>query len=108
LSRVSQIVEKPKPADAPSNLGVVGRYILTPRIMELLATTGRGAGGEIQLTDAIADLLGFEHVLAHEFSGRRYDCGAKLGYLEATVELGLQHPELGADFRDFLQNRLFT
>jgi UTP--glucose-1-phosphate uridylyltransferase len=105
LSRVKRIVEKPAPADAPSNLGVVGRYILTPRIMDLLAATGRGAGGEIQLTDAIADLLEYEHVLGFEFAGRRYDCGAKLGYLEATVELGLAHPELGADFREYLVKR---
>lgn len=103
--RVQEIVEKPAPADAPSNLGVVGRYILTPRIMELLASTGRGAGGEIQLTDAIAELLSFEHVLAYEFDGKRYDCGDKLGYLEATVELGLRHPELGAGFAAYLERR---
>ncbi|MEM7407267.1 MAG: UTP--glucose-1-phosphate uridylyltransferase GalU [Pseudomonadota bacterium] len=104
--RIQGIVEKPAPADAPSNLGVVGRYILTPRIMDLLARTGRGAGGEIQLTDAISDLLGYEHVLGLEFEGRRYDCGDKLGYLEATVELGLAHPQLGAGFKEFLERRL--
>tara|TARA_B100000676_G_scaffold179596_1_gene176358 strand:+ start:2263 stop:3141 length:879 start_codon:yes stop_codon:yes gene_type:complete len=103
--RVQEIVEKPARADAPSNLGVVGRYILTPRIMDLLASTGRGAGGEIQLTDAIAELLSFEHVLAYEFDGKRYDCGDKLGYLEATVELGLRHPELGAGFAAYLERR---
>ena len=103
--RVQEIVEKPARADAPSNLGVVGRYILTPRIMDLLASTGRGAGGEIQLTDAIAELLSFEHVLAYEFEGKRYDCGDKLGYLEATVELGLRHPELGAGFAAYLERR---
>ena len=103
--RVGAIVEKPKPEDAPSNLGVVGRYILTPRVMELLTKTGRGAGGEIQLTDAISDLLQFEHVLALPFEGRRYDCGSKLGYLEATVDLALAHPEFGTDFRAILQDR---
>jgi UTP--glucose-1-phosphate uridylyltransferase len=103
--KVGAIVEKPAPADAPSNQGVVGRYILTPRIMDLLANTGTGAGGEIQLTDAIAELLGYEHVLAYEFEGRRYDCGDKLGYLEANVELGIAHPELGADFEAFLKRR---
>jgi UTP--glucose-1-phosphate uridylyltransferase len=105
LPRVNAIVEKPAPEDAPSTLGVVGRYILTPRIMSLLRTTGRGAGGEIQLTDAISDLLGFEHVLACEFDGQRYDCGSKLGYLEATVDLALAHPELGADFREVIRAR---
>lgn len=106
LPRVQRIVEKPAPADAPSTLGVVGRYILTPRVMDLLSQTGRGAGGEIQLTDAIAQLLDYEHVLGLEFAGRRYDCGDKLGYLEATVELGLAHPELGPRFREYLNNRI--
>lgn len=108
LSNVDEIVEKPKPEDAPSNLAVVGRYILTPRIFELLATTRRGAGNEIQLTDAIADLLAHEKVLAYEFEGRRYDCGSKLGYLVATVEYGLKHPELGDDFRAYLTEQLKT
>ncbi|MEW6647208.1 MAG: UTP--glucose-1-phosphate uridylyltransferase GalU [Pseudomonadota bacterium] len=103
LSRVERIVEKPKPADAPSTLAVVGRYILTPRIFELLETTGRGAGGEIQLTDAIAGLLREEPVLGYRFSGRRYDCGSKLGYLEATVEYALKHPELSDEFRSYLK-----
>ncbi len=100
--RLDGIVEKPKPEDAPSNLAVVGRYILTPRIFELLEKTGKGAGDEIQLTDAISDLLDYEHVMAYEFSGKRYDCGSKLGYLQATVEYGLKHKDLGEDFRKYL------
>jgi len=103
VSRIDQIVEKPKPSEAPSTLAVVGRYILTPRIFELLATVERGAGGEIQLTDAIAKLREIERVLAYEFNGKRYDCGDKLGYLMATVEYGLKHEGLGAEFRDYLQ-----
>lgn len=103
LSRVESIVEKPKPANAPSTLAVVGRYVLTSRIFDLLETTERGAGGEIQLTDAIAALLREEQVLAYRFSGRRYDCGSKLGYLEATVEYALKHPELSDEFRSYLQ-----
>ncbi len=106
LADIDQIVEKPRPEDAPSNLAVVGRYILTPRIFELLTTTRRGAGNEIQLTDAIADLLKEEQVLAYEFEGRRFDCGSKLGYLIATVEYGLKHPELGENFRDYLRQQL--
>ena len=102
LVQMADIVEKPEPAAAPSNLGVVGRYILTPRIFELLKTTPRGAGGEIQLTDAIAELLKYESVWACPFIGKRYDCGSKLGYLEATVELALQHPELKDEVRDYL------
>ena len=100
---ISSIVEKPKPEDAPSNLAVVGRYILTPRIFELIKKTGRGAGGEIQLTDAIAELLKFEKVRAYRVKGKRYDCGNKHGYLEATVEYALAHPELGEDFCKYLQ-----
>lgn len=103
LSDVRRIVEKPPAGEAPSNLAVVGRYILTPRIFDLLATTGRGAGGEIQLTDAIAKLLGEERVLAWEFAGKRFDCGAKLGYLQATVEYALCHPELREAFADYLR-----
>ncbi|MEW8585295.1 MAG: UTP--glucose-1-phosphate uridylyltransferase, partial [Candidatus Thiodiazotropha sp.] len=99
---ITSIVEKPKPEDAPSNLAVVGRYILTPRIFELLKQTGRGAGGEIQLTDAIAELLKYEKVRVYRVKGKRYDCGSKLGYLEATVEYGLSHEELGEDFRLYL------
>ncbi len=105
LSRISSIVEKPKPAEAPTNLAVVGRYILTPRIFDLLEDIPKGAGGEIQLTDAIAALLREDQVLAYKFEGQRYDCGSKLGYLQATVEYALQHPELGEDFCRYLQER---
>jgi UTP--glucose-1-phosphate uridylyltransferase len=103
LHRLRGIVEKPMPADAPSNLAVVGRYILTPRIFALLEETRAGAGGEIQLTDAIARLLLEEPVYGFEFEGLRFDCGSKLGYLEATVHYGLKHPELGDDFRAHLK-----
>ena len=99
---IEMIVEKPKPEVAPSNLAVVGRYILTPAIFDKLKNTKRGAGGEIQLTDAIADLLKDEPVLAYEFEGKRYDCGSKLGFLIATVEYGLLHKELKDDFRAYL------
>jgi len=102
LGEIRRIVEKPKPEDAPSNLAVVGRYILTPRIFKLLQHTERGAGGEIQLTDAIAQMIQEQTVLAYEFEGTRYDCGSKLGYLKANVELGLKHPELAEDFRAYL------
>lgn len=101
--RITNIVEKPKPEEAPSNLAVVGRYILTPHIFDLLTNLPRGAGNEIQLTDGIARLLDHEFVLAHAFEGTRYDCGSKLGYLEATVAYGLKHPETGAAFRELLQ-----
>lgn len=101
---ITSIVEKPKPEDAPSNLGVVGRYILTPRIFSLIKETGRGAGGEIQLTDAIAELLKYEKVRAYRVKGKRYDCGSKLGYLEATVELGLAHDELGEGFKSYIKD----
>ncbi|PPC90901.1 MAG: UTP--glucose-1-phosphate uridylyltransferase [Methylobacter sp.] len=100
---VESIVEKPKPEVAPSNLGVVGRYILTPGIFDQIKNTGRGAGGEIQLTDAISNLLKEEQVLAYEFEGRRYDCGSKLGFLIATVEHGLLHNELKDDFLAYLK-----
>ena len=90
-SRVRSIVEKPKPAQAPSNLAVVGRYVLAPAIFEHLERIGRGAGGEIQLTDGIAALMGEEAVYAYRFTGKRYDCGSKLGYLQATVEYALAH-----------------
>ncbi|PVV05881.1 MAG: UTP--glucose-1-phosphate uridylyltransferase [gamma proteobacterium symbiont of Ctena orbiculata] len=99
---MTSIVEKPKPEEAPSNLAVVGRYILTPRIFDLIKKTGEGAGGEIQLTDAIAELLKFEKVRVYRVKGKRYDCGSKLGYLEATVEYGLSHNELGEEFRNYL------
>ena len=105
LARIHSIVEKPKPADAPSNLGVIGRYVLTPRIFELLAQVVPGTGGEIQLTDAISALLTHERVLAVRLPGRRFDCGSKLGYLKATIELGLRHPEVGGDFARFLKSR---
>jgi len=103
LYRIRGIVEKPKPAQAPSTLGVVGRYLLTPGIFECLKRTGKGAGGEIQLTDAIQALLAAEPAYACEFEGVRYDCGSKLGYLQATVEYGLKHTELGDSFRDYLR-----
>jgi UTP--glucose-1-phosphate uridylyltransferase len=102
VSRVTSIVEKPKPPAAPSNLAVVGRYVLTPRLFDHLRLIGRGAGGEIQLTDGIARLMQQEAVYAHRFEGKRYDCGNKLGYLEATVEQALRHPELRGDFRRYL------
>ncbi|MEX0606728.1 MAG: UTP--glucose-1-phosphate uridylyltransferase GalU [Halofilum sp. (in: g-proteobacteria)] len=103
LSALHGIVEKPQPQDAPSNLSVVGRYLLTPRIFDHLAATQPGAGGEIQLTDAIAKLLDDEQVLAWEFEGTRFDCGSKLGYLEATVEYALAHPELREEFAAYLR-----
>jgi UTP--glucose-1-phosphate uridylyltransferase len=102
VSRIKSIVEKPKPAVAPSNLAVVGRYVLMPSIFDELEQVGQGAGGEIQLTDGIARLMTHEAVYAHRFTGRRFDCGNKLGYLQATVELSLIHPTLGADFRKYL------
>ena len=102
LAKVDAIVEKPAPADAPSNLGVVGRYILAPEIFTALEATKPGAGGEIQLTDAIAILVNEGTVKAYRFEGKRYDCGSKLGYLEATVELALKHPQFGPQFRAFL------
>ncbi len=104
LARVDAIIEKPPPAEAPSNLGVVGRYILAPEIFHALENITPGAGGEIQLTDAIARLVGEGAVKAYRFEGKRYDCGSKLGYLEATVELARDHPDLGNDFREFLAN----
>lgn len=100
--KVEAIVEKPSPAEAPSNLAVVGRYILTPRIFELLRNTQPGAGGEIQLTDAISSLLEHETVLCFRFNGKRFDCGSKLGFIQATVEYGLDHPDLGERCREYL------
>ena len=105
IQRVTGIVEKPKPEDAPSTQTVIGRYILTGRIFDHLRQLKPGAGGELQLTDAIASLLQEEAVLAYQFKGVRYDCGSKLGYLQATVELGLKHPEVGAEFAAFLASR---
>jgi UTP--glucose-1-phosphate uridylyltransferase len=103
-SRIRGIVEKPKPAAAPSTLAVVGRYILAPAIFEHLERIGQGTGGEIQLTDGIARLMKEEAVYAHRFTGTRYDCGSKLGYLQASVEYGLRHPQLGTPFRRYLRN----
>ncbi len=106
VGRVETIIEKPKPENAPSNLGVVGRYILTPAIFEKIETTERGAGGEIQLTDAIAALMKDEQVLSYEFEGNRYDCGSKFGFLLANVEYGLLHQEIKAEFSDYLKDRV--
>ena len=106
ISRITKIVEKPKPDVAPSTLGVVGRYLLSPRVFDKLERVGRGAGGEIQLTDGIAALLADEAVYAYAFEGKRYDCGSKLGYLEATVEYGLKHRELGDQFARVLARLL--
>jgi UTP--glucose-1-phosphate uridylyltransferase len=102
--RVHGIVEKPEPRAAPSTLGVVGRYLLTPRIFHHLQQVKPGSGGEIQLTDAIAALVGEEDVFAYEFEGRRYDCGSKLGYLQANLQYALKHPEVGASFRKYLRD----
>jgi UTP--glucose-1-phosphate uridylyltransferase len=104
-ARIHSIVEKPRPADAPSNLGVIGRYVLTPQIFDILAALPPGAGGEIQLTDAISALLARERVLAVRLPGKRYDCGSKLGYLQATLEYGLRHPETGEQFARYLKAR---
>jgi UTP--glucose-1-phosphate uridylyltransferase len=103
VGRMSHIVEKPKPDKAPSNLAVVGRYLLMPEIFDDLAQIGKGAGGEIQLTDGIARLLERRPVFAYEFEGKRYDCGNKLGFLQATVEYGLADPTLGPDFAAYLK-----
>lgn len=105
ISKILSIVEKPKPAVAPSTLGVVGRYILPNEIMDILAHTQRGAGNEIQLTDAIATLLDRHQVLAYRFEGTRYDCGSKFGYLQATVDYALRHPEVADEFSDWLRQR---
>ena len=105
LDKVTGIVEKPSPDLAPTTLAVVGRYILTPGIFKQLKSTKRGAGNEIQLTDAIEALLTEENVFAYEFEGIRYDCGSKLGYLQATVEYGLKHPELKDQFADYMSGR---
>ncbi len=104
LIRLEKIVEKPAPEDAPSRMGVAGRYILTPRIFQEIRNQPTGVGGEIQLTDAISRLLAHEAVYAFQYDGKRYDCGSKEGFLEATVELALQHPQVGAHFRDYLRS----
>jgi UTP--glucose-1-phosphate uridylyltransferase len=104
LTRIRNIVEKPVPERAPSRLGVAGRYVLTPEIFEHIRRLPQGVGGEIQLTDGIASLMQEQAVYAHQYSGKRYDCGSKEGFLEATVTLALEHPEVGARFRQFLRD----
>ena len=103
LARVDEIIEKPDPSEAPSDQAVVGRYILTGAIFDKLKTTGRGAGGEIQLTDAIAELRKQEEIFAYSFAGKRYDCGSKIGYLQATVEFAMLHDELADEFSSYLK-----
>jgi UTP--glucose-1-phosphate uridylyltransferase len=105
IFKLSGIVEKPEPADAPSNLGVVGRYVLKPRVFDHIRALKPGAGGELQLTDAIQSLLADEQVLAYKYHGTRFDCGSKLGYLKATVEFALRHPEVAEDFQEYLRTR---
>ncbi len=105
IEQVSAIVEKPKPENAPSTLAVVGRYVLAPRIFHHLESIRPGSGGEIQLTDGIASLMDEQQVLAYRYRGVRYDCGSKLGYLQAMVEFGLRHHEVGEAFADYLKNR---
>ena len=104
LLKVNSIVEKPKPADAPSTLAVVGRYILTPKIFDCLEKVKPGKGGEIQLTDGISDLMQIESIYAYRFAGKRFDCGSKLGFMKANVELGLKHPEISNDFNQYLRD----
>ena len=106
MSRITEIVEKPAPEDAPSNSAVVGRYLLAPEIFDKLEHIGKGAGGEIQLTDGIAALLDESPVYAYSFGGIRYDCGSKLGYLQATVAYGLSHADTGERFREYLKEVL--
>ena len=103
LIRIQRIVEKPKAAEAPSRMGVAGRYILTPSVFDEIRNQPRGVGGEIQLTDGIARLTNNEAVYAFQYEGKRYDCGSKEGFLEATVELALQHPQVGKHFREYLK-----
>ncbi|MHB1590514.1 MAG: UTP--glucose-1-phosphate uridylyltransferase GalU [Sulfuricella sp.] len=104
IYKINNIVEKPRPEEAPSTLGVVGRYILTPSIFKHLEKVQAGAGGEIQLTDGIASLLKQEQVLAYAYKGTRYDCGSKIGYLKATIQFALKHPEVNGDFRAYLSS----
>ena len=104
LLKLKSIVEKPKPADAPSTLAVVGRYILTPKIFECLEKVKPGKGGEIQLTDGISDLMQYEDILAYRFAGKRYDCGSKLGFMKANVEYALKHSEIAEDFAGYLKS----
>jgi UTP--glucose-1-phosphate uridylyltransferase len=103
LMRLDRFVEKPAPELAPSQWGVAGRYVLTPEVFASIRAQPRGVGGEIQLTDGIAALMATQNVYAYQYQGKRYDCGSKEGFLQATVELALQHPEVGANFRAFLQ-----
>ena len=103
LFKVTDLIEKPSPSDAPSNLAIIGRYILTPRIFRKLATTRRGKGGEIQLTDALKNLLKDEPIYGFIFEGKRYDAGDKLGFLKATVEFALKEPNMGSEFRKYLK-----
>jgi UTP--glucose-1-phosphate uridylyltransferase len=102
--QVKNMVEKPRVEDSPSNLAIIGRYILSPGIFDVLEKTGRGAGGEIQLTDGLRDLLGLEPIYAYKFRGKRYDAGEKLGFLKTTVEFALKNPEIGAEFRAYLRS----
>lgn len=104
LLKVNSIVEKPQPADAPSTLAVVGRYILTPKIFDCLEKVRPGKGGEIQLTDGISDLMKYEDIFAYRFTGKRFDCGSKLGFMKANVELALKHPEIARDFSSYLKS----
>ena len=104
LIKVTAMVEKPAPEVAPSRMGVAGRYILNPAVFRHIRSQPTGVGGEIQLTDGIASLMSEENVYAFQYKGKRYDCGSKAGFLEATVELALQHPEVGKHFRDYLKN----
>jgi UTP--glucose-1-phosphate uridylyltransferase len=104
LTKVTRMVEKPNPDQAPSRMGVAGRYILTPAVFDMIRGNPRGAGGEIQLTDGIARLMTTEGVHAFTYQGRRYDCGSKQGFLEATVDFALKHPEVGPDFREYLKS----
>jgi UTP--glucose-1-phosphate uridylyltransferase len=104
ITPIQGIIEKPSFEQAPSNLGVVGRYILTPTLFEFLENISKGSNGEIQLTDAIAQLLQKEKVMALQFTGKRYDCGSKIGYLEATIAYALKHPELAHDFGRLLKD----
>jgi UTP--glucose-1-phosphate uridylyltransferase len=106
MTKVTKMVEKPDPDAAPSRMGIAGRYILTPAVFEMIRTNPRGAGGEIQLTDGIARLMDSEGVHAYLYEGKRYDCGSKDGFLEATVDFALRHPQLGPGFRDYLKATL--
>ncbi|MGE0405328.1 MAG: sugar phosphate nucleotidyltransferase, partial [Candidatus Korobacteraceae bacterium] len=104
LFEITDLVEKPKPQDAPSNLAVIGRYILTPAIFETLSRTPLGAGGELQLTDGMRELLKQEKIYGYRFAGKRHDAGDKLGFLKATVEFALKRQDLGASFREYLKS----